>query len=493
MPMRADGIIDIKPLPKQRRAWNVLLDKVTKYLLFGGGAGGGKSWLGCEWLLYMCYVYPGTKWFIGRKELKRLMQSTFETWKKVCSFHGIPNEDWNFNGQYNYIQFKNGPDPKNPWLGGSKIDLLDVDFQPRDPIFERFGSMEYTGGWLEEAGEIHFLAFDVLKTRIGRHLNKEFGIHPKLLLTANPKKNWLRRIIWKPFVEGTLKPIYAFIQSLYKDNHHTSELYGEQLAEITDKATRQRLEKGDWNYDDEPGTLVDNEAIQDLWSNVLEYEEEKFATLDVARFGNDTSRLYLWRGWNVYRIRVWEKTDLETLKEEVKVILRDEKIARSRLIIDEVGVGGGVLDGIKGARGFIANASPWENPTAKPQTVMRNGELVEKHERENFRSLKDQCGYHLADKINRHLVALDCEDEKLREEIEEEVAQLKDATPDEDGKKRLVPKDVVKENIGRSPDNLDCLIMRVAFELNPPKEEAYADETEIRRNRQVYGSRGYQP
>ena len=101
--------------------------------MFGGGAGGGKSWLGCEWLLTRCYQYPKTKWFIGRKELKRLMQSSFETWKKVCLYHKIPLDDWKLNGQYNFIEFKNG----------SRIDLLDVNFQPSDPLFERFGSTEY--------------------------------------------------------------------------------------------------------------------------------------------------------------------------------------------------------------------------------------------------------------------------------------------------------------------------------------------------------------
>ena len=28
----------IKPLPKQQTAWNYLLDEITKYIFFGGGA-----------------------------------------------------------------------------------------------------------------------------------------------------------------------------------------------------------------------------------------------------------------------------------------------------------------------------------------------------------------------------------------------------------------------------------------------------------------------
>jgi len=44
----------------------------------------------------------------------------------------------------------------------SKIDLLDLSEAPSDPLFERFGSTEYTGGWIEEAGEIVFKTWRTL-------------------------------------------------------------------------------------------------------------------------------------------------------------------------------------------------------------------------------------------------------------------------------------------------------------------------------------------
>lgn len=446
----------IKPLPKQDQAWQILLDKVTKYLLFGGGAGGGKTWLGCEWLLVMCESYPGTKWFIGRKELKRLMQSSFETWKKVCKHHQIPENHWKLNGQYNYIEFFNG----------SKIDLLDLKEEPSDPLFERFGSTEYTGGWIEEAGEIVFKAFDVLKVRVGRHLNKEYGLHPKVLMTCNPKKNWLKRLIWKPWKEGTLDKIYAYIQSLYSDNFHTADTYGESLNEITDKVTRQRLKGGNWNYDDEETSLVNGDAIQDIWTNTP-VAGEKYATIDVARFGKDTTKMYLWNGLRCYKIFKWVHQDTGKTAIEAKKILTEEQIPYSHTIIDEVGVGGGVIDQMRGCVGFVANSSPLENPKLKPIKVIKNGKITFIAQKENFASLKDQCGYVLAEKINNHELRIETDDEDLKEVIEEEIGELKDGSPDTDGKKKLVPKEDIKENIGRSPDDLDNLIMRMWFELSP--------------------------
>lgn len=385
------------------------------------------------------------------------MQSSYVTFQKVCKYHKIPVSDWKLNGQYNYIEFTNG----------SRIDLLDLSYQPSDPLFERFGSTEYTSGWIEEAGETVFKVFDVLKTRIGRHLNKEYGLHPKLLLTCNPKKNWLKRIIWKPWKLGTLSKNYAYIQSLYSDNFYTADTYGEQLSEITDKVTKQRLKGGNWDYDDDDNCIVDSDAIQDIWTNAVVESEDKYATIDVARKGKDKTKLYLWKGYRVYKIKEWEKKDTAITSTEIKEELKKEQIPYSHVIADEVGVGGGFIDQMKGVNGFIANSSPLERKGVEKKPVFSEGKIKFKVGKDNFKMLKDQCGWMLADKINNHGIKVDTDDEDLKEIIEEEISELKDYKPDEDVKKQLVPKDEIKENIGRSPDDLDCLIMRMWFELAP--------------------------
>jgi hypothetical protein len=38
----------IRPTPKQELAWEKLQDSIMRFLLFGGGAGGGKTWLYCR-------------------------------------------------------------------------------------------------------------------------------------------------------------------------------------------------------------------------------------------------------------------------------------------------------------------------------------------------------------------------------------------------------------------------------------------------------------
>ena len=62
-------------LTKQNNAIYFLKDKETTEILYGGAAGGGKSALGCLWLLEQCLNYPDTRWLMGRAVLKTLKET----------------------------------------------------------------------------------------------------------------------------------------------------------------------------------------------------------------------------------------------------------------------------------------------------------------------------------------------------------------------------------------------------------------------------------
>ena len=403
-------------------------------MFFGGGAGGGKSWWLCETRLVKCYLIPGYKSFLGREELKRLMGSTYITWSKVCSFHNIPSSDWKLNGQYNYIEFKNG----------SRIDLLDLKFQPSDPMYERFGSLEYTDGAIEEAGEVHPLAKDVLGSRIGRHLNKERKVRPTMAITGNPKKNWTYKDYYKPWREKTLPDNIAFIQSLYSDNPHTASEYKKQLAQIKDKATKERLMFGNWEYDDDPATMIEYDAILDLFSNPT-CEGKRFLSVDVARYGRDRSVIMLWNDMTVEKIWTFRKLGIDQLAEQVRNKSLEFHVPYSQIIADDDGVGGGLVDTMRGIKGFVNNSKPIKQ--------------------ENYQNLKTQCYYKLAKLVNEHVISVKEISESDKKELIEELEQLKTKDSDKDGKLKIVPKEDLKELLGRSPDLMDGMMMRMWYEL----------------------------
>lgn len=438
----------IKPEPKQDDAYQKLWDSITRFLLFGGGSGGGKSWLGAEWILLNCYRHPGTKWFIGRNELTRLMGSSYATFQKVCAFHDIPQSDWSLNGQYHYIKFKNN----------SRIDLIDLKFLPSDPMFQRLGSFEYTGGWIEEGGEVNFFAFDVLKTRVGRWMNQEYGLFPaKILITCNPEQNWLYRVFYKPWKKKTLPPEYAFVQALYGDNRYTAVEYGRQLDLLTDPILRMRLKMGWWEYETGDNSLVDYDSITDLFSNVLEPSAEKFFTADVARYGSDKTVFGGWRGFDLYRLDWKQDRGIDQTSEDVKLFLRDERIAYSHAVVDDDGVGGGVVDSVRGIKGFVGNSSALKRQDEKDAP------------KENYINLRSQSGFMLAEKIKKHQIAISAQvDEATKEMIIEDLQQLKKKETPTEAPLRLISKDEIKEALGRSPDFGDMLMMRMYFELVKP-------------------------
>jgi len=440
--------ITIKPTLKQHLVYEALKDPKTDSVFFGGGAGGSKSWLLCESRLINAIQYPGYRSFIGRKELKRLMQSTYITWNKVCQWHKIPQGLWKLNGQYNYIEFENG----------SRIDLLDVDYIPSDPLYERFGSLEYTDGALEEAGEIHALAYDVLKTRIGRHKNQEFELKATMLITGNPKKNWTHSIFYKPWKNGTLPDNLKFVQALYMDNPYTAEEYGKQLSQISDRATKERLMYGNWDYDDDPTVLMEYNAITDLFTNSVEQSDDRYLICDVARQGGDKITISYWEGMSAKELWEFQYQGLDITEQKLRTIAREKQIPYSHICVDEDGMGGGIVDNMKGIRGFVNNSTPIENET----TDERLGQ------KPNYRNLKSQCAFMLAEEVNNHRIAINCKDESIKERMSEELSVIKRKDSDKESKLQINSKEEVKELLGRSPDWSDNLLMRMIFKLKLP-------------------------
>lgn len=431
---------------KQEQALRILTNDTTVEFLYGGAAGGAKSWTGCSWLTFSALAYPDTHWFVGRESLKRLRESTHLTFSKVFAQYGIKiGEDVKYNGQDHYWEFANG----------SRIDYLDLRYLPSDALYERYGSVEYTGGWIEEGGEINFGAFDTLKTRIGRHLNDKHGLLRKLFVTCNPKKNWMYTTFYKPYTNDTLPADRSYLPALVTDNPFNEKGYIQALESTTDKVKKERLLKGNWDYDDNPNAMCSYDAIQAIFNNDLAVDDGfKYITADIARFGSDKARIGVWEGWRLIEHVSFDISKTTDIQKTITHLRQKHRIPKRQAIADEDGVGGGVVDNT-GIIGFTNNGRPFEG--------------------ENYQNLQTQCAYKLAERINNGEFGIDCDlSEEDKEDIATELGQLQTYDVDSDGKLKIKPKELIKQDIGHSPDWRDLFLMRSYFDYKKPSKKDVA-------------------
>lgn len=446
----------IKLLPKQTELWNAWESADITECGYGGAAGGGKTRVGCYLAITIAEMYPGSRGAIGRKELKTLRLTTIASLFEILKELGYGEKDYRYDAQQSVLHFPNG----------SQIYFLDTAYSPQDPEYTRFGSLEITWAWIDESNETPEKAKSILKTRVGRK-NEINGVHikPFWLETFNPNKGHVHRDYYKPWKEGTMPPYRAFIRALPGDNPHLPQAYITNL-ERADKITRERLLKGNFEFDDDPQKVMNYEAITDLTTNTLPNNDStKSLIADIARFGGDKIVFGAFKGMELYGLYVYTYQGIDETIKKMKAVIIDESIGYQNVIADEDGVGGGVVDGMRGIKGFGGGTSPlpiWDFVKSK---------LVPA----NYRNFRCQCYFKLGEVVNNRQMSVKITKfdtniegytvEKALSDMAEELDAIKQTDNSEDGKLAIIPKSEIKEQLGRSPDFADVLMMRMTFQF----------------------------
>lgn len=400
----------------------------------GANAGGGKSALGILWLIEQCQNYPGTRWLMGRAKLKALKETTLNTFFELTSKLELSNQ-FNYNSQSGIIT----------WNNKSEILLKDLFLYPADPNFDSLGSLEITGAFVDECNQISYKAWQILKSRIRYKLN-EYNLIPKLLGTCNPSKNWVYNQFYLKDKNNTIEIDKKFIQALPKDNPHLPASYLESLLTL-DESSRQRLYFGNWEYDNDPSKLIDFEKIQNGFTNEFAEGGQMYISADVARFGSDKMVICVWSGFKVIDIISLNKSSIVEIAQLIRELSTKYQVPMSNVIIDEDGVGGGVVDMLRGCKGFINNSKP----------LLVENQVVQ------YQNLKTQCYFKLAELIQSDKIYINCKEQTIIDEITKELEMVKRDKIDSDGKLQIISKEMVKASIGRSPDYSDALMMRMYF------------------------------
>jgi hypothetical protein len=422
---------DFNPSIKQDEFFESFDDNRYSEVLYGGAAGGGKSYVLWALMIFKSIEFPGIRIGLARHTLAEIKRNTITTFYEVAKNLGIPTDYYKYNSIDGKITFSNE----------SEIIFYELRYLPSDPNYDRFGGALLTFGCIEEAAGVEMKGKDIFKSRLGRWKNNEFGIKGKLMMTCNPGMNFLYQDFYRPWKEGELEPYRHYIPANLSDNKYLGEDYKQTLMQL-DPISRSRLLKGEWDFDGDKTRLIKYEDVLDIYKVPTSHKSsgDYYISADIA-FSGDKCIIILWRGLDVLEIHHYKGDEPE---EEIKRLRDLHNVNPRNIVYDSDGVGKYLKGKLKYAFDFINNAKPLQG--------------------ENYDNIKSQVYFKLAEVINNSL--LKCLDNNLKEDLIQEVYEIKSQPLETiDGKLKLIKKKDVSKAIGRSPDISDALAYRMVFEI----------------------------
>lgn len=200
------------------------------------------SYIGCCWLVCSCMQFAGIRMVVARKVRKTLLETTWNTLLDVLKEWGLVQDvNFHINNVTYIITFWNG----------SSIIAMDLTPSPNDPDFNSLGSLEITGGFIDEVSEVSEKAVEVLASRIRYKIAETFKVG-KLFMSTNPCLTWVRSTF---VMDDDGNPVklqtgYRYIPfSLFDNpNEEFRAIYYNKLSKLRNKADRDRLLYGNWLF-----------------------------------------------------------------------------------------------------------------------------------------------------------------------------------------------------------------------------------------------------
>lgn len=418
------------PTSKQHEFFQTFGDKNILEVLYGGAAGGGKTFILCSLLIFKCLEYPGIIVGLGRNNLSELKSATMTSFYEIFKMFEIT--DYNYNSQSGFIKFPNG----------SEIRFFSLQYFPSDPDYVTLQGQMLTFGAIEEAGGVDVRGKAAFQSRLGRWMNDEYDIQPQLFMTCNPSLNFLYQDFYRPYQKGELEEWRKFIPAFLSDNPYIGTEYERNLKTTQTGINYSRLLLGEWDFDQDKARLLKYDDVLKIYDYPDDYipEGDYYISADIA-FTSDKCIILLWKGLTILEIINYkgEEPELEIIR------LRDKyNIDPRKIVYDSDGVGKYLKGKLRSAFNFINNGKP-----------LYKG---------NYDHIKSQVYFKLSELILDNKIKV--MDMKFKEELIQEVYEMKSQPLDSiEGKLKIVRKKDIVKSIGRSPDISDAIAYRMVFEL----------------------------
>lgn len=265
---------------------------------------------------------------------------------------------------------------------------------------------------------------------------------PRIYMMSTPKggKNFFSKIIRETPPED-IEIIYA----RSRDNTTLSEKFFRSLeATYSGTFARQELE-GEILDSDTPDQLFSSQVIATMMNRTSPWSEHDIPVIgvDMARYGDDSTTAYLRRGRCVEKLFSITKCDSFVVYEMLRQNLMSHNLKKNRCVFNFDGTGGfasGVVDLMRKAQ-YIVNELHFNSMTNVNSDY--------------FANLRTMMYFNFSEASKRGLSIPN--DEK----IEMQLSCVRYFI-DGGGKRRLYPKEQMKEILGYSPDDIDAIALTFA-------------------------------
>ncbi|MDD5135049.1 MAG: hypothetical protein PHP01_06540 [Phycisphaerae bacterium] len=428
---------------RQTQADIALARDDVRRLLYGGAKGGGKSFFLCVWMF--CYAWEIAARFglkttknplhigwMGRKQATDFTATTLQTWRKT-----IPEE---------YYELKGGTekDPKHILIMNRvAIDYGGLD---RQESINKFNSAEYAVIALDQAEETTKDDVSVLQGSLRLTIQGQ-ALPYKELYTANPAACWLK----DEFVTNC--PVgNVFVPALPADNPYLPDDYEKTLTDAFGyrKELLEAYLHGNWASIEGARQVILDSLIERAMK-MPTLLGGKVIACDPARFGDDKTTIKVLEGSEIIEQSEMGYSRTTDISDALTELSRRHN--NCQLVVDEIGVGGGVIDELhKNGRRVIAfnSSEKADNP-------------------EKFVNKRAEAWWELAEHFAKGEIGCRNMTKELRSQLTTPCYDFRN------GKIIIEPKETIKERIGRSPDDADCYVMGIWAVKRARPEMQYAN------------------
>jgi PBSX family phage terminase large subunit len=430
--------VSLKDLPEQFKDLIPGRERFNNIQVFKGGRGGGKSFSIPYFIIIRCLAEDNTRWVCGRVlktqsdlSMKNLFSDTINDLLKR-GWEGINLYKINNKG----LEFHNGSTIIFTGIGDNTIDNIK--------------SISMVGCWIDECVSIKKDTLDILLRSI------RTGKNTTLILSYNPQFLNDQIIEWTKMNNGKIVTTNYYDNPYFNSNESLVKYLKNDESKVTTGEMTQEEFNHIWKgqpYLDSNNLVLSAILLEKVLKEQLDIKSnwEHYTLkmgIDVARGGDDYSVIAVRQGVKMLHLSRYKNKDGYELAMEIMNIKNNLNV--DYVFIDVIGVGASVYDVLR---------HHYKQPIFGINVANATKNTP-------YLNLRAQMYFRLKEFISDFTLDISLINNELRDELIKQM-QFIPYKYNEMNKLQILKKELIKESLGKSPDELEAIALTFAMDDVP--------------------------